>query len=428
MGRIRTSNSYAQKLNRQSQAFFSSIHRARVTDVHVDAGTVNALIENTDLNVTVLSPLVSLSLPPKQSDTDDNGRNAAWGRYIPQEGDMVLIGFDTNGDPYCLGYHAVYYGALSVKDSERESKGGIGWGESSNIRIKPGDWDFKSRRNSRLMLTDKAILSSVPQSLVLNKSDGDTTLTSDLSIVKYGSASEHRQGSVRRTILPTDSSETYIYGMFGSVAQESTDRVSRGMIGLPAGIEMARTSMGEVIDELTFLPMVPALSYPTLSQLSGTGTRLFRNVKDPLGVTDSYSELVDDLGNYGVVAPTAIAFQWMAPLATWTINNIQTSITSAATFDITTIDFSVTSATSTITAAQLSLGASSATDFLIKGTTFIGDLNVFLTSCLTAFASLSAASVGPLAGLQGGFGQLIQAATALQLQLASTLSTVVKTV
>jgi len=412
MGRLRIRDGIFSQLANMNRAFFSSIHRARVTDVHVAKGTVNAIIENTDLNITVLSPLVGLSLPPKATVDTDNGALAAWGRYIPQEGDMLLIGFDTNGEPYALGYHAVSYAAFDTKDEEAEDRGGIGWGTISGVRLEPGDWDFLSRRSSRLMLTDKVWLSSGPQTFVLDQSGGAATLTTTLSVLQYGEASEDRKGSVRRFLLPTDTEETEIYGIFGSVAQESTDIVKRG--SLTGGIEMARTSMGEVIDESTFLPMVPTTTYPALNTLTGTGTRLFRAVKDPTGETELFTELVDDLGNYGLLATTAVGLQWNTPLATWTISNLATDWTSSTTFDITAL-------TSTLTATQIALGGSTAADYLIKGTTFMTAFTAFLTAVGLLTSGTPVQNAAALTGI-------IEGAKTLNTALANALSTVTKTV
>jgi hypothetical protein len=429
MGRLRVKPGNFARQSQLNSDFFSHVHRAQVTDVHVLDGTVNAMIESTDLVITVLAPLMALSLPPKTSQTDNNGGRAAWAKYIPQVGDLILVGFDTNGEPYSLGYHAVFYKSLEMKDVEKDAVGGIGWGETSGVKLEPGDFDFYSKRNARLSLTDKALLSSGPHTLVLNQAKGDATLTSTLSIVQYGEASEHRQGGVRRFLLPTDSEETDIYGIFGSVAQESTDKVSRALAGVPGGIEMCRVSMGEVIDELTFLPMVPVVTYPDLSTLTGTGTRIFRSVKDPSGQTELYSELIDDLGNYGVSAMTAIGFQWFTPASTWTVLNAVTSWTTSGVVDLTAGgDMSITAANASITAGQLALGAVAASEFLVKGTSFIGALGPMLTTAAATFGAMATACVGPLAPLAASFTTLQTAFTTLNSQLSTMLSTVVKTV
>ena len=457
MGRLRTTPGFHEKQRNQHRAFFSSIHRATVTDTASAStkGTVSAEIEGTDFQLTnMLAPLMSLSIPPQGRNTDgtvnkddDNGAKAAWGRYIPQVGDVLLVGFDTNGEPYALGYHALYYQALDVKDKEAEARGGIGWGVESGVKLEPGDWDFMSRRGSRLMLTDKVHLSSGPHSFILDQSTGTATLGTTLSITQYGEASKESQGAVQRFLLPTDTSETAIYGIFGSIAQESTNVIKRGSLVTPGGIEMARTSMGEVIDELTYLPMVPVITYPALNTIVGTGTRIFRSVKDPLGATELFTEVVDDLGNYGVSATLSTGFQWNTPLATWTVLNAITDWTSSGKFGVTAgaaldltagadfgvtagasigltagVDFGVTAVNATITATQVALGGSGASGFLVNGTLFMAALTVFLGAVAAQTAATDPASTMAALKTTGS------AATALLPLLNTFLSTVTKTV
>ena len=457
MGRLRTTPGFHEKQRNQHRAFFSSIHRATVTDTASVAtkGTVDAMVEGTDLTLpNILAPLMCLSMPPKGKDEagnlnadDDNGANAAWGRYIPQVGDVLLVGFDTNGEPYALGYHALYFQGMDVKDKEAAEHGGIGWGTESGVKLEPGDWDFMSRRGSRLMLTDKVYLSSGPHSFILDQSTSAATLTTTLEITQYGEASKESQGGVRRFLLPTDTEETEIYGIFGSVAQESTNVVRRGSLVPPGGIEMARTSMGEVIDELTFLPMVPVVTYPALNTVLGTGTRLFRSVKDPLGATELFTELVDDLGNYGLSATTSTGCQWNTPLATWTVLNLATDWTSSTTFGVTAgaaidltagaefsltagaaidltagADFGVTAINATITATQVKLGGSVASSQLVKGTEFMAAFQLFLGTVALQSAATDPGTTMATLKATGG------AATALMALLTSFLSTVTKTV
>lgn len=433
MGRLRTTPGFHERMRNQHRAFFSSIHRATVIDTSsaVTKGTVDARIEGSDVTLSdMLAPLMSFSIPPKGklptgeiNTVDDNGASAAWGRYIPQVGDVLLVGFDTNGEPYALGYHATFFGAMDIKDKQASARGGIGWGVESDVKLKPGDWDFISKRNGRLMLTDKVHLSSGPHTFTLDQSAGAATLTSTLAVTQYGEASKELQGSVRRFILPTDTTETEIYGIFGSVAQESTNIVKRGSLVVPGGFEMARTSIGEVIDETTFLPMVPAVTYPALNKLVGTGTRIFRSVKDPVGKTDFFTEIVDDLGNYGLSATTATALQWATPLSTWTVLNASTDWTSSTGFSVTTLgalDLTAT-AGATITAAQVALGGSGAADYLIKGTQFKVALDLFLMA-------LGALVSGTPVQNAAAIAAIVLAANAMKLSIASSLSTVTKTV
>lgn len=384
---------------KQHDSFFSSIHKAKVTDVHIDKGTISVLFDDLVYgrdNVTM--PLVGLSIPSG----DEEGTTTSWGRYIPQVDDWVLVAFGSNGECFALGYYAVYYQGMKMMDDNREARGGIGWGESSGKKLKPGDWDFKSARGSFLYLGDKAQLKSGPYSISLNKSTADITIKGQLLIDTYGEASSIRAGAVRRMALPTDTKETYMPDPTNSsrTLQEWTNVVRAGSAVKPDGIELARYQMGEVIAEPPlFLPMVPIVDFPDLALLTGLGVRHYRSSKDPSGTISMYDEIVDDLGNYGVSALTAVAFQWLTPTAMWSITNKDTTITSSATFLVVSPSITLQAAASAVVEApKVSLGGINAAEPLIKGAQFVSSMTTFL---------------GVVAGASTGVATLPQAVAAL---------------
>ena len=408
--RINKNKNYLLTQAKDQDRFMYCIHRARVSDVNIDEGTVSVNFEDVPHSTKVTIPLLGLSMPPKKNEDDLHELASSWGRYIPQTGDILLVGFGPNGKAYALGFHAVFYEGFTAKDIGRESTGGIGWGSSSAKDVKPGDWDFKSARGSTFYLGDKTRITSGPHSILLNKTTGDITSKSSLLIDSYGS-SETRKGGARRKILPVDPSETTIYNLTAQVAQESTDVVRRGF----PQIEMTRTSMGDVIDELTFQVMV--------STLGGTTIRRLESVKDPTGLIDFYAKKVDDLGNYGVEAPTALLFQWLTPLSTWTITNNITTITSTTSFGVTAPIVNLTAPTqAVITSPNVQLGGPAAVEFLVKGTTFVSSMQAFLTAVQAAVAAVGSAPQNAAALTAIG-----AAATALNSALGGVLSVKVKT-
>ncbi len=380
--RINKSHNYMQVKQDLHKQFMFSIHRARVTDVHVEKGTVSVMLDDVSYPADVDMPFVALSMPPQKSEEDHNELSASWGRYIPQVGDMLLVGFAADGICYALGYNAVYYEGFTQKDLDRTDKGGIGWGEGSAKTLKPGDWDFKSARGSSFFIGDKVRLYSGPHGITVNKSTGDITTKSSLVRDRYGTASDRRSGEVRRRLLPIDPSETSIYNLTGQVAQESTDIVRNGF----PQIEIARTQMGDVIDEALLQPMV--------STLGGTVVRKLESVKDPLGITDLYAEKVDDAGNYSVDAPMAVLFQWQTPLSSWTISNNVMSITDTTSFSVDSPLVTLKAATALVLdSINVQLGGPAAADFAIKGTKLWDLLNTNFV--LTGVATQCAAVTNP---------------------------------
>lgn len=409
--KVNKNKNYLLAKQDQHKHFMFCVHRARVTDIYVDKGTVSVELEDVPYSAEVGIPLMGLSMPPQKNENDINELNASWGRYIPQQGDVILVGFSPNGTLYSFGYHAMFYEGFNYKDIGRESKGGIGWGEASAKQMKPGDWDWKSARGSSFYLGDKAKLSSGPHNITVNKSTGDITTKSSLVVDKYGVSSETRYGGARRKILPTDPAETSIYNLSLQVAQESTDVVRRGFPPL----EMCRTSMGDVIDETKFQVMV--------STLGGTTIRRLESVKDPTGFIDFYAKKVDDLGNYGVEAPSAVMFQWATPLASWDIKNNITSITSTVSFDVTSPLITLKAAIkAVIDSANVQLGGPAAVEPLVKGNQLVS----VLTSFLTTVATTCSAAVDPATTMAAVKAIGVAAAT-LAGSLSGVLSIKVKT-
>jgi len=320
-------------------AFYSSLHRVRVTDLHIERGTVEVTPLSGGTPYEVLMPLVGLSIPPPQTSEDNNFARSSWGVYYPQVDDILVVGFDTLGFPMALGFSAVDFNVMKRRDDALDERGGIGWADASGKRLQPGDVSFRSARNSSIYLGDRARLGSGPHSITLDKPNGETVIQSDIVHTRYGAAGEKREGSARRILVPgVDTQESYIYGIFGTVAQEHTNYVRRGAITAPGGqLLMVQESRGEIIDDLTGLIMVPATSYPDLAvALAGTGARKLTTVKDDgAGVVDMYVEVVDNLGNRGISAKTALGFQWFTPAATWTILNNLVNWTTSSTYSLT---------------------------------------------------------------------------------------------
>lgn len=443
MGRTRTNKSSAQQAKEANSSFFSAIHRCRVSAVHIDRGTVEVVFDGFLYSKEVTFPLLGLSYPPQKDPTDTTHVQAtSWGRYIPQEGDMILVGFSTTGDPFALGYSALFYEGFKYQDDANEATGGIGWGEASGKRMQAGDWDFKSSRGCAFYMGDKVKLNSGPHSIVIDKTMGDLTTTSGLIQDSYGEAGARRKGDARRYLLPTDAAETYVFSLIPGnntkTAQESYDIVSYGSLtGLP--IELTRIHHGEVIDETTKTVMVPAIntSLKPLVLLTGTSVRMLHSVKDPSGMTDFYVSAIDDLGNYGVSANTALGFQWMTPAATWQIDNLNTIHNSTGTYSLTSPAITLTGATSiTLTGGTISVTGSTSVTVTAPSISAIGTVVLGATGGLplvkatpqllaawSTYFTAAAAAWNAVVALLPAVAPAATAATALASLLSSSATT-----
>lgn len=427
MGRINSRGNIFNDKKNMNNAYMYAIHRARVTDVHISDGTCDVTIEGHANTERVNFPLIGLSVPPSGNSDESNSLQASWARYIPQRGDVFLVGRGSNGNLYAMGYHAVYYPGFGVMDQEREDRGGIGWGEASGRNLQPGDFDIKSGRNASLYIGDKVKISSGPHSLVLSQVTNDTTVTSGLIKDTYGEASEDRKGEARRFLLPTDTSETSIPSAINPLqtAQERTSIVKHGSVIIPGGVEIVRESMGEVIDELTFLPKISTFGGKTIRYLLNINDL----TKDPTGNVPAFTKEIDDFGNQGVTALSAVMFQWVTPTATWNISNTNTSITSTASYTVTSpvITFSATGSI-IADAPSVSLGGPASVEPLVMGLKFQSSLAKFLTAVSAAGKTASVVTTpADIAKLAAAWGAVSGFADALNAELAQMLSKKVRT-
>ncbi len=323
---------------------YSKIHRVQVIDVKPEDGTVQVSFLNLAVETSATIPLLGLSLPPSPIDiTVVDYTSTAWGRYIPQVGDIMIGAYGSDGTLHLFGYSAVSYGGYEVADQSKESKGGIGWGVSSGKRVKPGDWDFKSSRGCMFYMGEKVNLSSSNCLFSLSQNTQDITTTAPL-LLGSANSSMTRYGAVRRQVLPTDKSESYINPAAAPMpvrsptdtAQEFTVdlRWGSGKTSQPPGGSLAYMAMGDVVDDLN--PAVEAIGYSLLDSSDGNPVRYIFRLPGASPTLATYVETVDSLGNYLVETPssTATSFKWDTPTAAWEISNLSTSLTSTTTVSL----------------------------------------------------------------------------------------------
>ncbi len=351
-------------------AFYSSLHRVRVTDLHIQRGTVEVSPLSGGTPYEVLMPLVGLSIPPPRNTEDNNFARASWGVYYPQVDDILIVGFHTLGFPMALGFSAVDFNVMKRRDDALDDRGGIGWADASGKRLQQGHISFRSKDKAALYLGNRAVLSQGPQSITLESiPSNEMTLQADLIHSRYGVAGEIRAGSAKRILVPgVDAQENYVPSLLSppAPAQEYTNYVRRGAPTAPGGqVLMVQESRGEVIDDLKRIVMVPASVYPDLAiALTGPFARKLDAVKDDAsGLVDMYAEVIDNLGNWGVTAKTALGFQWFTPAATWTILNNLVNWTTSTSLNVTagtTLALTAGSALTATAGAAMSLTAGAA--------------------------------------------------------------------
>jgi hypothetical protein len=400
----------------------AAIHRAIVTDVHVEKGTVSVRLEDIPHVAEVGFPLMGFSIPPSSSTTESESVDfslSSWGRYIPQVRDIIYVAFGMNGNLHALGYSSVFYGSVERKSYEEEDSGGLGWGEASGTKVESGDWDFKSSRGSVLYLGDKAKIGSTNCVTTFNCFTGDIVTESPLTITNAG-ASESRFGAARRKVLPTNAQEEYMPSTRGGTTCQEWSTVVRWE-SLPSGLDLAGFSFGDVIEDL-------GGSYAIkVSPKFLTTRRYFYSVSEA-GTGTTYEELVDSNGNYYVDSVTSVESKWTMPLSAWSITNLSTEITSSKSFSATvttTTDFT-SGGQFSVTAPSVILGSAAAQP-LVLGPAFTAGFNSFLTTFTALFTALASASaVPPLTPLGASFTSLATACGTLQSALSGMVTAITK--
>lgn len=404
----------------------AAIHRAIVTDVHVEKGTVSVRLEDIPHVAEVGFPLMGFSIPPLPKSQVEAGAGtvdfslSSWGRYIPQVRDIIYVAFGMNGNLHALGYSSVFYGSVERKSYEEEDSGGLGWGEASGTKVESGDWDFKSSRGSVLYLGDKAKIGSTNCVTTFNCFTGDIITESPLTITNAG-ASEHRFGSVRRKVLPTDAQEEYMYSPRGGTKCQEWSAVVRWE-SPPSGLDLAGFSFGDVIEDL-------GGSYKIKTSPKFLTTRRYFYSVSEAGTGTTYEESVDSNGNYYVDSLTSVESKWTMPLSAWSVTNLSTEITSSQSFSAivtTTTDFT-SGGQFSVTAPSVILGSAAAQP-LVLGPAFTAGFNSFLTTFNTLFLTLAGISVppSPLAPLGASFTDLAAACITLQSALSGMVTAITK--
>jgi hypothetical protein len=144
---------------------------------------------------------------------------------------------------------------------------------------------------------------------------------------------------------------------------------------------------------------------------------MLHSVKDTTGLIDLYISAVDDMGNYGVSAPTATGFVWLTPLSTWQITNSTTTHTSTTSYSLTSNSVTITgestislsgasitvsgSTSVSVTAPTISatgtvtLGATGGAPLLKAGSEFLTAWSAYFTGAAAAWGALNALMPNP---------------------------------
>jgi len=395
-----------------NNVLFSSLHRAHITDVNIEKGTVKISLEAIRYDAEITMPMLAMSYD-KNSIVNNrvDATKFSWGRYIPQIGDIIVVGFGPTGELFAISSMPMNFGYFNVADQDQlnQEKGGTGWSKISRGELKPGDWDFKSSRNSTFYLGDRAKLASGVASFTATSNDQTANISAPLISQNFG-PSYSRYGAAKRQILPTES-ETYIFAIpVVKYAQEYSIYANTSSAVPGVSNQLARLTLGDVVDDLTKQVKIPTIN-PAMP------LRYYFSTFDSTYLMSAYEASIDALGNKSEDALLATNMKWNTPLAAWDVTNLSTSFLS-------TTEFSVTS-------PSIKLGGTPAISPLVKGDLFQSSMNSFLAeisaACIAVGLALTGDPTKDPALLKTCFGNISKSCLTLQASLSAMLSTISKT-
>lgn len=232
-----------------SVANVESVHnrtiRAQVTKVIYKDGYVEMTYESLPGGSKVATvPPLWMSFPKPSVG------GPAWGRFMPQESDIVKVSFDYNDEPRIVGYDVIafdkaiaygYAGWPKLKDqNDKYVAGNKSRPQFANFTaLEPGEYDFMSsggayiygNKSGRLYMMGGGV------SIALTKNENSITTVASLAIGKSAD-SEIRFGQVRRPVAGLE--KTLVADATGAYKEFNV------LVNGPTKIPLASVKMGNV--------------------------------------------------------------------------------------------------------------------------------------------------------------------------------------
>jgi hypothetical protein len=228
-------------------------------------------------------------------------QGAAWGRFIPQETDIVRVSFDYDNSPYIVGYDVIAnkdrVGWSELHDQYERSKDSNDPERSKFSKftpLNPGEYDFMSSGGAYIYGNDRGRLylegGSVSMSLIKN----DLRLAARAKLTQYTSDDcEFRFGQVRRA--QPDGSES----PSGDGSPKEFNVALKKSIPGGSPTAISDLKIGSCYDDA---------GTEITNSKSGSATRfLYRSYSD--AGAQSLQLQIDKIGNVEMLAPDASTFE-----------------------------------------------------------------------------------------------------------------------
>ena len=243
---------------RNMDAFMSRIQRAIIMDVNESNGTCTVSFDNT------MGERPGVQLPfYVHFGRKNQRRKTAWQRFMPQPGDVVLVGFDSNSEARIVGYEALGYEQLSTIQDE---EGKFGFRD-----LKAGEFDQKSGGGAYLRgdAIGTLFLAGGMSSIALDKKNYEIRVNSGMVKETLGT-SIFRRGVVKRTPIPFQSELPAkatvgvlpidklgpTSAVLGDLYEFTADIRAAAAPSSPLSQKVVLFSLGNVLDPMLSLPVV----------------------------------------------------------------------------------------------------------------------------------------------------------------------------
>lgn len=239
-------------------AFMNRIQLATITDVNEERGTCTLSFDATPGERQNVALPFYLHIGKK----GQRGKSA-WRREMPQPGDVVKVGFDSNSTARIIGYDTIGYDQLA---SIQESEGKFGFRD-----LKMGEFDQKSSGGAYLKgdVNGTLFLAGGMSSLTLDRKNYEARINSGVVKESLGT-STFRRGLVKRTPIPFQPEQPAKAGVgvlpfdkmgpaaavLGDLYEFTADIRAAINPSSPLAQKVALFSLGNVMDPLFSLPVV----------------------------------------------------------------------------------------------------------------------------------------------------------------------------
>ncbi len=272
--------------------------RAQVRSVDAENGIVILIYENMPGGgkYTTIKPLW-ISFP------DAKIGNPAWGRFIPQEGDLVRVTFDYDDRPVIVGYDIAaeladvgdgLSGWPALQEQYKSAKDSSAPGNKAKFAqftpLKPGEYDFMSSGGAYVYGNNQGRLYLAGGNVSVTLIKNDLRISQRAQLLTHSADNcELRFGQIRRT-NPTNQLEEKISADSAGAFKEFSVVVKK-TVSSSETQDLATLKLGNVVDE-TGTVLAGEEDYRVMIQsFVDAGT-------------ESLKMSMDKLGNWDVLAPT----------------------------------------------------------------------------------------------------------------------------